>query len=109
MQCSSPFTLPGCWESEKQRAEEFREYSCTQKILAGGLRELEEMFEQILKRKPILMRYGRCPNELLQQLDIFFRALHFYRVFLKKERKEKRKMRLFLDVSDQTPRTFLFF
>ena len=36
--------LPGCWESEKQRAEKFREHSCSQKVFAGALGELEEMF-----------------------------------------------------------------
>lgn len=67
----------GCWESKKHRAEDLREDSCVQKIFAGGLRELEEMLKQILKRKPVLMRYIRRPNELLQQLDVVFRAWYF--------------------------------
>lgn len=45
------------------------------RFFAGGLRELEKMLEQILKRKPTLMRYIRQSNELLQQLDAVFRAL----------------------------------
>lgn len=65
----------GGWKSEKHGAENLREDSCIQKVFAGGLRELEKMLEQILKRKPTLMRYIRQSNELLQQLDAVFRAL----------------------------------
>lgn len=82
------FHLPGHWESKKHRAENLREDSCVQKIFAGGLRELEEMLKQILKRKPILMRYIRRPNELLQQLDVVFRALYFYKLQRKIEETE---------------------
>lgn len=85
------FHSPGCRESEKQRAEKFREHSCSQEVLAGALGELEEMFEQILKRKPILMRYVRRPNELLQQLDIVFGALYFYKLKTTTKGNEKRK------------------
>lgn len=69
-------------------AENFREGSCIQKVLAGGLRELEEVLEQILERKPILMRYIRRPNELLQQLDVVFGAWYFCKFKTEQNRKQ---------------------
>lgn len=69
--------LPCYLGPEQQRAKNFSQWSCVQKIFGRSLTKSGEMFEQILEGKPILLRYIRRSDELLQHLSRFLWILPF--------------------------------